>query len=192
MKIVSIFESLPLIRKTGLRVLETFSCMKKEELLRCAKKISYPAILKIQTKEIAEKKEKGLVIILQNEVEFISQVSTIKEIMKKKFAKVKKYSLVIQKKGEGEQAIFSMKRHNSFGPVLEIYYKNAIMHSIFPLSDEDCLTLVAFLESEKQSEKISSFLKSCEQISFDKTIISFSFSTFVSSMEIFQGEVAVD
>ncbi len=188
-KLISVFESIPFIRKVHLPLLETISCTKKEEIAKCIKKISYPSLLKVQSKEIEGKKEKNLFVVVQNNEELVAQISIIKETIKKKFSKIKKFSILAQRLGLGEQAKFVVKKHVSFGFVLEIYYKDVIMHTILPFSDEIYSEIISFLDAEKSSEKVILFLKACQELASEKVVISFSLSVFVSSMEIFQGEV---
>lgn len=97
------------LKEQGFKIIETFFCKNKKELLRASDKIKFPLVIKVSGKKIIHKNK-----IHGVKTNIISNLQLIKE-----FEKLKKINgvegVLVQKQGVGEEFILGIKNTEEFG-----------------------------------------------------------------------------
>jgi acetyltransferase len=104
-----------ILESYGIPVVKTAVFKKKEDLLKAAKKVGYPAVLKVDSADIIHKSEAGGVVLdIKDEKALKSAFGK----MSRKFAKVK-HAFILQEYVEGgKEVIMGIKRNEDLQPTL--------------------------------------------------------------------------
>lgn len=106
-----------LLKKYKIPYCESVLCKKTEDALKAIKKIRYPAVLKISSKNIIHKSDVGGVITnIKNEKELKKSFESLLKKFEKK--KIKINGIILQKQKTGKEIIVGMKKDKQFGPVI--------------------------------------------------------------------------
>jgi len=114
MSLLNFSETKKLLLKYKIPFCKTEFVTSKEEAINFAKKIGFPVVLKIFSKEILHKTDIGGVKTeIKNEKELKKSFNELKKIKKIE-------GILIQKQIKGQEIAIGMKRDNQFGPVLMV------------------------------------------------------------------------
>lgn len=113
MNLLNFKDSKELFKKYNIEVKNTEIFNDKESVLRFAKKIGFPVILKVFSDKIVHKTEKGAVVTNINDAK---ELETVFNDLDKKFKD--KEGMMIQKQFDGREIVVGMTHDNTFGPVI--------------------------------------------------------------------------
>ena len=135
-----------ILESYGIPAVKTAIFKKKEDLLKAAKKIGYPLVLKVDAKDIIHKTEAGGVMLnLKDEKELKTAFGKIS----RKFAK-KKPAFILQEYLEGgKEVIMGIKRNEGLQPTLMfglggifVEILKDVQFRLAPLSQEDASEMI--------------------------------------------------
>jgi acyl-CoA synthetase (NDP forming) len=135
-----------ILQSYGIPVVKTAVFQKKEDLLKVAKKIGYPLVLKVDAEEIVHKTEMGGVMLdLKDEKALRAAFGK----MSRKFAKVKPDFILQEYLEGGKEAILGIKRNEGLQPTLMfglggIFVETLkdVQFRLAPLSQEEAIGMI--------------------------------------------------
>ncbi|MDD4662006.1 MAG: acetate--CoA ligase family protein [Candidatus Pacebacteria bacterium] len=113
MNLLNFKDSKNLFKKYNIEVKDTEIFNDKESVLKFAKKIGFPVILKVFSDKIVHKTEKGAVVTNIND---IKELENVFDELDKKFKD--KEGMMIQKQFDGREVVVGMTHDNTFGPIV--------------------------------------------------------------------------
>jgi acetyltransferase len=130
-----------ILESYGIPALKTSIFNKKEDLLKAAKKIGYPSVLKVDAEELIHKTEVGGVVLnIKDEKSLKAAFGK----MSRKFAKMKPKFLLQEYVDRGKEVIMGIKRNESLPPTLMFGLGGVFVETLkdvqfrlAPLSQED-------------------------------------------------------
>ncbi|HQI00153.1 MAG TPA: acetate--CoA ligase family protein [Deltaproteobacteria bacterium] len=112
---LSEYEGAALLREWGIPVVDQILAGSEQEVLAAAKKLGYPVVLKVCSKDVLHKTEQGGVIL---NIRNTGSLSRAVRELKKRFSKTP-HSLLVQKMaGSGVELILGARRDPIFGPIV--------------------------------------------------------------------------
>lgn len=108
-----------ILERTGFDLLPWEKAKSEEDLLKKAKKIGFPCVLKIASGEVVHKMDEGGVILdIKSERELLDSYRKMKENFKRKIKNYEK--VIVQKmvKGDFKEIILGLKKDERFGHIL--------------------------------------------------------------------------
>ncbi|MFH2020804.1 MAG: acetate--CoA ligase family protein [archaeon] len=120
-----------------------------------SKKLKFPVVLKVDSKEVIHKSDLGLVFTnIMNLNEIGRKMKTATTILK--MHGIKDYSFLIQEMIQGTELIIGMKRDKTFGPVIMlglggvfVEVMKDISMRIAPVSKFECYSMIEELKGKK-------------------------------------------
>lgn len=197
MEILSFEETKKLLTKYKIPCCKTEIFQVKEEALDFAKKIGFPVVLKIHSKNIFHKSEaKGVKVNIKNEQEFLASWEEIERNMKGREIE----GIMVQEMLSGKEIAVGMKRDGQFGPVVMfalggifIEVLNDASLRIVPVSRKEALSMIKEIKSYKilegyrgsgavDIEKIAEIIVSLSEMSLaEKYIEEIDFNPVIAS-----------
>lgn len=158
-----------LFKKYNIEVKDTGIFQDKESAINFAKKIGFPVILKVFSKKIIHKTEKGAVIInIKNEKELTENFLLLNEKFKDK------EGLMLQKQFQGKEIVIGMSRDKVFGPVIMfglggifVEILKDVSFRVCPLSKKDALEMI----KELKSFDILMNFRGAKKVNLDKLVL---------------------
>ncbi len=97
-------------------VAKSFLCKGSKEIVTAAKKLGYPIVLKIISKQALHKTDIGGVVIVKNEGELFGAFNSLVGIAKKN--KIKMEGILVQEFLQGKEVIIGIKKDPTFSHVI--------------------------------------------------------------------------
>jgi len=114
-KILAEYEAEKFLSKY-LPVAKSFLCKDSASIVSAAKKLGYPVVLKIISKQALHKTEIGGVVIVKKNEELFPAFTSLKDTIKAK--KIKAEGILVQEFVEGKEVIIGIKNDATFGHVI--------------------------------------------------------------------------
>ncbi len=142
-------ESLDILNKYEIPTVESYVVENDEGLFSAMEKIPFPFVMKIDSREIIHKTDKGGVVLgISSREEAVSRLRELLEICDG--------GVIVQKQTEGEEIIIGGKRDEVFGPVVMVglggifveIYKD-IVFGLAPLNKKEALNMINSIKGKK-------------------------------------------
>lgn len=149
MNLLNFKDSQELFKKYNIIIKDTDIFNDKESVLKFAKKIGFPVILKVFSDKIVHKTEKGAVITNINDV---NELADVYNSLDKKFKD--KEGMMVQKQFDGREVVVGMAHDNTFGPIVMfglggifIEILKDVSFRVCPLNKKDALEMIKEIKS---------------------------------------------
>jgi acetate---CoA ligase (ADP-forming) subunit beta len=150
-------ETLKILRKYHLPVVESYLADSPKKAVKLSKKLGYPVVFKIDSPDVIHKSDHGGVItnvkdMTDAEVSFYKIIENTLEVNKN--AKIN--GVLIQKQLKGRELIMGMKRDAQFGPVIIfgvggvfVEILKDVSRRIAPLTKKDAKDMIEEIHSKR-------------------------------------------
>lgn len=160
MKLLSQIETISLLKKYKLPIIETKIVNSSKEAATFSSKIGYPVVFKIESPDVIHKSDVGGVITnikdsSDAEVAYYKIIENITE----KVPNAKIEGILIQKQVKGREILVGMKRDEQFGPVIIfglggvfVEVLKDVSRRILPITKKDAIDMIEEIKSKNVLE----------------------------------------